>query len=62
LVISGVELRSSLEGKIERRVKVTGRLGRRRKELMDDLKEKYMLETGRGSTISHSVENSLWKS
>jgi len=55
LVIIGVGLLSSIEGKIEGRVKVMGRLGRRSKELMDDLKEKYMLETGRGCTISHSV-------
>jgi len=41
---------------------MTGRLGRRRKELMNDLKERRMLENGRGSTISHSVENSLWES
>jgi hypothetical protein len=28
------------EGKIEGRIEVTGRRGRRRKQLMDDLKEK----------------------
>jgi hypothetical protein len=31
------------EGKIEGKVKVTGRLGRRRKELLDDLKEKVCI-------------------
>jgi hypothetical protein len=35
---------------------MTGRRGRRRKQLLDDLKE-----IERGSTISHPVENSLWK-
>jgi len=32
-----------IEGKVEGRVKVTGRLGRRRKELLDDLKEKVYI-------------------
>jgi hypothetical protein len=30
------------EGKIEGRIEVTGRRGRRRKQLLDDLKENYM--------------------
>jgi hypothetical protein len=29
-----------IEGKLERRIEKTGRRGRRRKQLMDDLKEK----------------------
>jgi hypothetical protein len=33
-----------IEGKVEGRVKVAGRLGRRRKELLDDLKEKVYIE------------------
>jgi hypothetical protein len=41
---------------------VTGRRGRRRKQLLDDLKEKEkILEIERGSTRSHPAENSLWK-
>jgi hypothetical protein len=41
---------------------MTGRRGRRRKQLLDDLKEKEkILEIKRGSTRSHCVENSLWK-
>jgi len=40
LVISCVELPSFIEGKIEERLKATVRLGRRREELIDDLKEK----------------------
>jgi len=41
-------------------VEVTGRRGRRRKQLLDDLKENYM-EIERESTRSQPVENSLWK-
>jgi hypothetical protein len=29
-----------IEGKVEGRIEMTGRLGRRRKQLLDDLKEK----------------------
>jgi hypothetical protein len=64
-------------------IELTGRRGRRRKQLLDDLKEKRkywkfaqkalrlwcegpsykkkILEIERGSTRSHTVENSLWK-
>jgi hypothetical protein len=48
-------LKHAIEGKIE----VTGRQGRRRKQLLNGLKEKRgLLE--RGSTRSHSLQNSLW--
>jgi len=41
---------------------VTGKPGTRRKQPLNDLKEKKrLLETERGSTRSHSVENWLWK-
>jgi len=42
---------------------VTGRRGRRRKKVLDELKgeKKRVLEIGRGSTISHSVEKLLCK-
>jgi hypothetical protein len=33
-------LKHVLEGKLEERIEVTGRQGRRRKQLLDDLKEK----------------------
>jgi len=33
-------LKHVIEGRIERRIEVTGRRGRRRKQLMDDFKEK----------------------
>jgi len=82
----------STEEKIEGRVKVTGRRGKRRTQILDKfnplnaelnpichllallgahhilhisrikVKEKRILEMGRGSTRSHCVENSLWKS
>jgi hypothetical protein len=47
-------LKHVIEGKFEGRIEMTGRRGRRRKQLLDDLKEKR-------STRSHLVENSLWK-
>jgi hypothetical protein len=49
-------LKHVIEGKIEGRIEMTGRRGRRRKQLLDDLEK-----TERGSTRSHSVENSLSK-
>jgi hypothetical protein len=50
-----------IEGKIEGRIGVMGRRGRRRKQLLDDRKEKKMiLEIERECTKSHYVENSLW--
>jgi hypothetical protein len=48
-----------IEGKLEGRIEVNGRRGRRRKQQLDDLKEKKILEIERGSTRSHSMENSL---
>jgi hypothetical protein len=51
-------LKHANEGKVE----VTGRRGRRRKQLLDDIKEKeWIIEIERDSTGSHRVENSLWK-
>jgi hypothetical protein len=55
-------LKHVIEGELEGRIEMTGRRGRRRKQLLDDLKEtKSILEIERGSTRSHPVENSLWK-
>ena len=42
-------------------MEVAGRQGRRRKQLLNELKGKSILEIERGSSRSHSVENSLWK-
>jgi len=48
------------EGKIGGAIKVTGGRGRRRKQLLYDLKENYM-EIERLSIRSQSVENAVWK-
>jgi hypothetical protein len=50
-----------VEGKLDGIIEMTGRRGRRRKQLLDDLKEKKIQEIERGSTRLHCVENSLWK-
>jgi hypothetical protein len=51
-------LKHVIEGKLEGRIEMTGRRGRRRKQLLDDLKEKRkILANERGSTRSHPVEN-----
>jgi hypothetical protein len=52
-------LKYVIEGKIEARIEVTGRRGRRQWQLVDEGKER-VLEIERGSTRSHCVENSLW--
>jgi hypothetical protein len=48
-------LRQVIEGKVKGGIDVTGRRGRRRRKLLDDLKER------RGYSILHHVESSLWK-
>jgi hypothetical protein len=41
---------------------VTGRRGRRRRQIVDDLQEKTgYWKSERGETSSHSLETSLWK-
>jgi hypothetical protein len=42
-------------------IEVTARRGRRRKQLLYDLKKEGILEIENGSTKSHSLENSLRK-
>ena len=54
-------LTHNIEGKVEGRIEVTGRRGRRRTRIPDGLKEKRILEIEIGSTRSHSVENLLRK-
>jgi len=52
-------LKHVIERKIEGKIEVTGRQGRRRKKLLDDRKEKReMLEFVRGSTRLNRVQNS----
>jgi hypothetical protein len=56
-------LKHVIEGKVEGRIQVTGRQGGRRKQLLDNLKEKErILEVKTRSTRSQSLENSLGKS
>ena len=49
------------EGKIQGGIEVTGRQGRRRRKLLDDLKERRILSFEGGSSGLHYVESSLWK-
>jgi len=53
-------LQRVIEGKIQVEIEVTGRQGRRRRKLLDDLKERILSFEG-GSSGSHYVESSLWK-
>jgi hypothetical protein len=52
-------LKHVIEGKIEGRVEIKGRRGRRRKQLLDELKEKRRY--WKLKALDRSVENSLWK-
>ena len=56
-------LKHVTEGKIEGRiVEVTGRRGRRHKQLLNDLKERRAFsKLKKGSTRSRCVEKSFWK-
>ena len=53
-------LKQAIEGKIKGGIEVTGRRGKRRKKLLDDLKERILSFEG-GSSRSHYVESWLWK-
>ena len=53
-------LQRVIEGNIKGRLEVTGRRGRRRRKLLDDLKERILSFEG-GSSRSHYVESWLWK-
>jgi len=53
-------LQRVIEGKIKGGIEVTGRLGRRRRKLLDDLKERRVLSFEGGSSGSHYVDSSLW--
>jgi hypothetical protein len=51
-----------IEGKIEEKIEVMGRRGRRCKKLLDELQvKKQILEIERQSTRSQSVKNSPYK-
>jgi hypothetical protein len=53
-------LQNVIEGKIKGGIEVTGRRGRRRRKLLDDLKVRILSFEG-GSSRLHYVESSLWK-
>ena len=54
-------LQQVIEGKIKGQIEVTRRRGRRRKKLLDDLKDRRILSIEGGSSRSHCVEESFWK-
>jgi hypothetical protein len=58
----GVFEKNVSEGKRDEKIHVTGRRGRRRKQLLDGLKVKRVVELGREINRLQCVENSLWKS
>jgi hypothetical protein len=47
-----------IEGKLEGRIEVTGRRGRRRKQLLDDLKEKKRY----WKLKEEAVDRTMWRS
>jgi hypothetical protein len=54
-------LKYVIEGKIERRTEVTGRRGKRLKDLMDDLEGKRVCRKLEAETLDCSLESLLWK-
>jgi hypothetical protein len=54
-------LQRVMEGKIKGGIEVTGRGGKRRRKLLDGLKERRGYSFEGGSSGSHCVESSLWK-
>jgi hypothetical protein len=52
-------LKHVTEGKIKGRIEVTGRRGRRRKQLLDDLNDGRILEIERGSIRSLALEDGM---
>jgi hypothetical protein len=54
-------LKHVIDGNLERRIEMTGRRGRRRKQLLDDLKEKRGYWKLKEEALDHTVENSFWK-
>jgi hypothetical protein len=50
-------LKHVIEGKLEGRIEITGRRGRRRKQLLDDLKEKRRY----GKLKEEALDRTLWR-
>jgi len=54
-------LQNVIRGKIEGEIEVTGRRGRRRKQILDNVKEMRGYRRMKGRSIrSYSVENLFW--
>jgi hypothetical protein len=62
ILLTNCHSKHTIERKVERGREVIERQGRRRKQLLDNLKERRGLEIKWESTRSHSMKNSLWKS
>jgi hypothetical protein len=54
-------LQRVIEGKIKGKIEVTGRRGRKRRKLLDDLRERRGYSHLKESARSHYVESSIWK-
>jgi hypothetical protein len=54
-------LKRVIEGRVKGGIEVTGRRGRRRRKLLDDLKERKRYSFEGGSSRSHYVEESFWR-
>jgi hypothetical protein len=54
-------LQQVIEGKKKGGIEVTGRRGRRRRKLLDELKERRGYSSEGGSSRSYYLESSLWK-
>jgi hypothetical protein len=54
-------LKRIIERKIKGRIEVIERKGKRRKQQLNDLERKKILNSERENTSFHSVKNSLWK-
>ena len=54
-------LQRVIEGKIKGEIEVTGRRGRRRRKLLDDLKERRGYSHLREEALDRNMESSLWK-
>ena len=50
-------LQQVIEGKIKRRIEVTGRRGRRRRKLLDDLKERR----GYSNLKEEAIDRTMWR-
>jgi hypothetical protein len=54
-------LRQVIEGKIKGGIEVTGRRGRKRRKLLDELKERRGYSHLKEKSLVHYVESLLWK-